>query len=265
LKELKNGIIGSNLKMLLATKTIVFCGFSLKDFDFNEIYKYIHSELGSSLPSAYFISLSGTNDEAEKFNLSIIKSEATQFFRSIRNRLVSQKMLLNPSVYTHIMYIHEIVHHEHMMTSDYFQKAKFEYKARIAFCLSYQDGILDSFSRLFDRQNTGEYLIPQYMMEIVDKYEKLVTEYKKKKQYKDVAYFAGYSIGLKMIFMFGMQDDSVIFPIFYILGYNGDIMSFDKFKKITRTGSFHKTAEKQISDMIGSLGNESILHHIPYL
>jgi len=55
--SLQNGIIGATLKNLLATKTVVFIGFSFGDEDFDQILKYLCDEMGDLFPHIYTVSL----------------------------------------------------------------------------------------------------------------------------------------------------------------------------------------------------------------
>ena len=50
-KQLQNGIIGATLKNILATKTVVFIGFSFGDEDFAQIMEYLRNEMGELYPS----------------------------------------------------------------------------------------------------------------------------------------------------------------------------------------------------------------------
>src|SRR5690606_30134800 len=65
-KNLQTGIIGSFLKTILATKVVVFVGYSFSDFDFNKIYNYLKKEMGNILPHCYIVTLDKTFEEKFK-------------------------------------------------------------------------------------------------------------------------------------------------------------------------------------------------------
>ncbi len=55
--ELQNGIIGATLKNIIATKTVVFIGFSFGDEDFNQIINFLRNEMGEIYPHIYIVTL----------------------------------------------------------------------------------------------------------------------------------------------------------------------------------------------------------------
>lgn len=56
-KKLRSGLIGSSLKLILATKVVLFLGYSFGDEDFNKIYNLLKKEMKGILPHAYIITL----------------------------------------------------------------------------------------------------------------------------------------------------------------------------------------------------------------
>ena len=56
-ERLQNGVIGAQLKSILATKTVVFIGFSFGDEDFSQIMKYLKNEMGSVFPHIYIVTI----------------------------------------------------------------------------------------------------------------------------------------------------------------------------------------------------------------
>ncbi|MBA3342049.1 MAG: SIR2 family protein [Gemmatimonadaceae bacterium] len=50
-KRLEGGLIGANLKMMLATKTIIYAGFSFNDDDLLRIHKFLSSEMRGRTPT----------------------------------------------------------------------------------------------------------------------------------------------------------------------------------------------------------------------
>jgi hypothetical protein len=54
-KQLERGALGAALKLMLATKTIVYVGYSFSDYDFLSIHRYISRELKEIAPVAYIV------------------------------------------------------------------------------------------------------------------------------------------------------------------------------------------------------------------
>ena len=65
-KSLRDGLIGSTLKLALATKTIVFLGYSMADPDFLRLWKIIQNELGDLVPAAYWVTLNPTTSRTSR-------------------------------------------------------------------------------------------------------------------------------------------------------------------------------------------------------
>ena len=70
LDQLRNGIIEATLKTFLATKTVVFVGFSFGGEDFNQIIDYLRKELGAIYPHIYFVTLDTSLKDRLKYQNS---------------------------------------------------------------------------------------------------------------------------------------------------------------------------------------------------
>ncbi|NIK61090.1 SIR2 family protein [Kribbella shirazensis] len=76
LEELKSNVMGAFLRQLLATKTVVFVGYSLTDWNFQRLYEALREDMKAYAPKAYMIS-PFPNPEAEKFNLTLLQTSAS--------------------------------------------------------------------------------------------------------------------------------------------------------------------------------------------
>lgn len=56
-RRLRSKLVGANLKMMLATKTVLFVGYSLRDQDFNRVYALLQHDMGELLPQAFILTL----------------------------------------------------------------------------------------------------------------------------------------------------------------------------------------------------------------
>ncbi len=78
--QLSNGVIGSYLKLMLATKTIVYCGFSFKDEDFLKIHELLSSEMRDIRPHSYIVTLDESSDTRfHEHGLTPIYTDGTHF------------------------------------------------------------------------------------------------------------------------------------------------------------------------------------------
>ena len=93
--QLSKGIIGSYLKLMLATKTIVYIGFSFKDDDFLKIQKLLSKEMKGLLPQSYIVTLDKSSDARfKKHGLIPIYTDGTHFLSVLKNRLIKQNQML---------------------------------------------------------------------------------------------------------------------------------------------------------------------------
>jgi hypothetical protein len=91
-----NALLFNKVRDLMATKTFLFTGYSLKDADFREIWGTITSRLGQFSKRAYALDPLATDDEISYWSqqgISIFRIRDTQFLEGLRNHFVEAKML----------------------------------------------------------------------------------------------------------------------------------------------------------------------------
>lgn len=96
-RNLRTGIVGSVLKVLLASKTVIFVGYSFEDEDFKRLYHVVNKELGKVAPHSFVVTLDETADEKlkeMKANATAIITDGTFFLQSIKAELVKRKLML---------------------------------------------------------------------------------------------------------------------------------------------------------------------------
>jgi hypothetical protein len=85
--RLTKGIIGSQLKLMLATKTIVYIGFSFKDDDFLKIHKLLSREMKDIRPQSYIVTLDKSSDARFlKHGLIPIYTDGTHFLSVLKKK-----------------------------------------------------------------------------------------------------------------------------------------------------------------------------------
>lgn len=86
-------IVTSLVKTLLSNKNVLFLGYSLNDSDFRRQYDELKDILGDYMPKSYaVVNNASTYDEAywNDKGLTIIKADATEFLRSLKNSFLGQ-------------------------------------------------------------------------------------------------------------------------------------------------------------------------------
>jgi hypothetical protein len=240
-EELNSGLIGANLKTLMSTKTILFVGYSFRDFDFLKVLEFLKKEMGNVFPHIYVVTLDDNiSDRISELDLTVIKTNGTFFFKSIKEHLENKGYLIP---YKNVSKIYEIEYLKmisHSALSDfYFDKRR---TSSIIYCLMYQDGIQHAIDYLKYKSKSGETYCPEDLYHQIELYIKDIRKkLSKAKNYMDLAYVDGYIQGLT-IPLFDREIEE--FPLFYIFGIgptNDTELVFETFaENIIR----HKTAEK---------------------
>lgn len=235
-KELKSGIIGSTLKTILATKAVVFIGFSFRDFDFNKIYDYLKKELKDVIPHCYIITLDKTfNETFDAEKVTVINTDGTYFISILRKHLEGSKYLLpkkNLSSVVQLAYLRSMIH---KTSEEMFMKNK---TSTGIYNLFYQDGVQHAFDYLFYHSKTGLTFNPHSISRSIDAYQSIKKTLLKHKNYQDLAYVEGYISGLHSILIDDIEAD---FPFLFIMGI-GPIFSVDEFKKLLKKQPIHHKA-----------------------
>jgi hypothetical protein len=261
--RLERGALGSALKLLLATKTIVYIGYSFTDQDFTTIKNYIMNELKDVAPKAYIVTLDLTSEERfKREGLHPIFTDATFFVSFIKKHLEGNGHYLADNRFDAIPEALDRVHREHeKLFASYRPIAKPE----IVYCAAYQDGLAHAFERICDMRKTGEYSHRCEVIEKVQKYERICSDKLKARRYVDVAYIDGYINALIYLLLDGA--DRRMMPFFYVYGLADQPTSFTRFKHdIKQSSSAHKAACAHAKKIVArQLGPNDVIHHTPFL
>lgn len=259
--SLNKGIIGSFLKTLLATKVLVFIGYSFGDDDFNRIQKYLENEMKGLIPHSYIITLDERAQERfENQNLTPIITDGSYFIDTLKQILVNDHTLIDENIFYYVDALLEVVQEIHSQVSE----ISFHKNPEIIYTLSYQDGLLHAFERILARKKTGEYSHPCHIISFINSYAKLRKEKIRKRAYFDAAYIDGYIEGL-MLLVVDEEERGKLSP-FYLFGHKGQIKSFNEYLEIIDSGiSFHKQARIQAEKLASKSMLETVPHHIPFL
>lgn len=263
--ELNSGLIGANLKTLMTTKTILFVGYSFRDFDFLKVLEFLKKEMGNVFPHIYIVTLDeNISERISDLDLTVINTSGTFFFKSIKEHLENKGYIIpykNVSKIYEIEYLKMISHRE--LSDFYFEERK---TSSIIYCLMYQDGIQHAIDCLDYKSKSGETYNPEDLHhKIQSYYHSIRKKLSKAKNYMDLAYVDGYIEGLTIPMIDEKTED---FPLYYIYGIgptNDKKLAFKTFKEnIIR----HKTAEKMGNKYFKqylNTDNEIIPDHRPFI
>lgn len=263
-EELTSGVLGGLLKTILATKSVVFIGYSFGDEDFNQIYDALIGEMADLMPHAYIVTID--NEAVEKFknmNLTPILTDGRFFISSLKKHLIEEGVILPDERLDHIPVMHECVYRHHQ---DVVSKFRTEDNPSIVYCLCYQDGLLHAFERMIAMKRTGEYSDPARLHGLLHTYDKhLKRECLERGIYHDVAYIEGYENGLAYLLM--NDDEREALPPFFAMGYEGEIRTLEEFADISQKAKELNTdAYEYALELTRKMdGTDLTFHHTPFL
>lgn len=259
-KKLSSNLIGGYLKTLLATKTILFVGYSFGDEDFNKIYRLLMSEMNNLAPHAYVVTINKEDEKKfDKLNITTIITDATHFIKVLKDHLISQKEMLPDKIFDGISQIHYEILLKHNQLYDIFNCKK---NPEVLFTGSYQDGLLHAFERIMTRMITGEYSNEQKIFRIIMNYEQIRKQRLKMKKYHDVAYIDGYINGLYYLIANDSQRKNL--PIYYLFGIKKSIKTLKEYKNLCKSAStLHKSSYNFAKKL--TVSEDLVIHHTPFL
>lgn len=265
-ENLSSGIIGSLLKTILATQTVIFVGYSFSDSDFTAIYDFVKTQMKSLHRQAYVVTPSAKDCErfaAEGF--IPIRTDGAYFFSRAKERAVSQHALLDDKIYEAASELLEAVEDEH---DELCQKVEFADCPEAIYAASYQDGMLHALERAIQMRGTGRYSNPGQLARTISGYLDWQKRKRQRRVYEDVAYIEGYINGLTYLLIPEEERAADDVPMYFIFGVDADIFSLSGFLELlTIHPSAHKAARRRAQRHVERLPDSGsmIFHHPPQL
>jgi hypothetical protein len=264
-KSLRDGLIGSTLKLALATKTIVFVGYSLRDTDFVRLWKLVHNELGDIIPTAYWVTLDPTSISGRiPKGLNVIQTDATFFLREIKRCLIEREVMIPDENWGNLLVLREVIRCEHALLHKHYQLDR---HPEMLFSAFYQDGVEHACGAIIHGAVGGKASHHCYIRQLLETYTQLQEERRRHRNYGDVAYIEGYMNGI--LYPALTKSNPEIFPKYYLFGTEGAITSFAQYRKLQRkAGELHKSAYKwaRKAAALYAVAKGSIaIHHRPFL
>lgn len=267
-RRLTHNMIGVLLKKILATKTVVFLGYSVRDDDFIYIMKSVQSQMQALGRTSYIVTLDDSEDAQNRYaelELIPIFTDGTHFIERIKEHLASTNCFLPDETFNDVEELLDDVYTAHFELFDVFSIFK---NPEIIICAFYQDGLQHGLERILRLKNSGIYSHTCKATETARKYMELRKKYLSMGRYDDVAYIDGYINAF--LFLAGQKYDDEILkappPLYYAMGYEGDIFTLKKYKKLIKEiPGFHKAAfafcRRTVDKFRGHEEEPIVMHH----
>jgi hypothetical protein len=265
-RSLTSGIMGSVLKTILATQTVVFMGYSLSDSDFNNIYDFVLKQMKGLHKQAYIVTPFKEDDDIlKKKNLKPIITDGTYFINQMKLHAINQGMLVSDDIYSHASSLLLLLKKEHSKLHEKYDCFK---HPQMIYTTSYQDGMMHALERALQLRKSGEYSHSCNIASVIDPYLEIQKDKRKNKNYEDVAYIEGYINSLTYILLRAEDNNHMIPPLYFAFGVNHDLMNHDDFKKVLhklpeKHKASYKVAVRSINKLLTTKGIR--FHHPPWL
>jgi hypothetical protein len=211
-ERLQRGVLGSSLKMMLATRTILYVGYSLRDDDFLRIHALLRNEMGQLLPHAYIVTLDRAGEERYRgLGITPIFTDATYFISVLKQHILQEGHLLDDDRFNGFAEMALEIIESHSQLQEKFNLVD---NPDVVYTWFYQDGLLHCLEKVLALQNTGSYSHICEVKQKIELYERIRKEKLQAKNYFDVAYVDGYINGL--FFLLADDDMQEALPLFYV-------------------------------------------------
>lgn len=265
-KRLNEKLIGGMLKTILATQTVIFVGYSMRDSDFQEIYGLVKTQMDLLHRQAYVVT--PFEDEAKRFEevgLIPIVTDGTYFLELVKNEAVTQELLLPDLAYVFSSYMLDDMEDEHLELNNKINNTDCP---EIIYAACYQDGVLHALQRIRKNKYSGEYSHPCRLDSLIGEYVRIQSDKRKEKRYTDVAYIEGYIRALIFHLQNCFEDDGFEIPKYFAFGAKNDLNCFEDFMEFVKENpDAHKASLKQAKRYLSTLNkpDEVVIHHPPWI
>jgi len=263
-QSINTGILGSQLKLLIATKKLVFFGYSFNDEDFNRLFSFVRSQLGDFMKKFYIVTLDKSNDDKWKeLGLEPIYTAGEYFLQVLIHKLQARGCLISDNIIGIVKAALNFTVRQHILLSN---RIKITNYPEVIFCLSYQDGLIRAFERFLHHVQYGESLCESAILNTLKIHKKLLKEKQSRKKWYDVAYLTGYLNG----YTFVIADDDVreSFPYYFDLSMHEEFSTFKEYKKsLTITERKRKSISEYASKFVKKFPDtdDIVVQHRPFL
>lgn len=265
-ERLDRGVLGAHLKSLLATRSTLFIGYSLRDDDFLQIYDSVRSGLSDFHRQAYFIAPNINAEDRERLhamNLHLIETDGTFFLSQIKKHATSNRCIASDELYDDLTNILDLVEEAHSWLHDKFNAVKYP---QILFCSWYQDGMTHALERMLRLRKTGKYSDLHQISHSLRAYFSYAKRYGKLKRFSDSAYCYGYSNAYLYASLTDEERKEFTPPLFFY--FKSEIQTAPQYQRaLKKLPTLHKTAFQFAQRIVQKNPHLSthVLHHMDQL
>lgn len=240
LRALASHALGGAVRHLLATHSVVFVGYSLRDDDIKDMIDILRSDLSTAARRCYFV------HPSEEFvppieGAEVLRTSAAWFVKLLDDALVSAGYLLPVEMYERLEILDQKLRRARTRSDKHLTPWRFPLAI---YNHAFHDGMADALEHTRAKRRSGSDRRHGDMLYRSKGYMEYAAKARKKRNYWDAAYAEGYSTGL---FALAVDEDDVsldIVPVYHCPGI-GETSSFNEVSGAIKGGAgTHKTAFK---------------------
>jgi len=265
-RSLSTGLVGTVLKSILATQTVVFVGYSFSDFDIQYIFNFVRKQLKGLKRQSYVVTTSAEEgDRFKRDGLIPIVTDGTYFIGQLKKHAVHSGALLSDDIYDDaegLRFVVNIAHNE--MHEEY----SFIDYPQLIYASAYQDGMMHALERMLNLRKTGEYNNEWRTRRIIDIYMGIRKEKLGCRAYEDVAYVDGYINSLLFTLLDKRTRKTARVPLYFAFGIDKDLLTLRDFAGVLpNLPQKHKASFKRALEYSKTQEGSSgpIFHHPVWL
>jgi NAD-dependent SIR2 family protein deacetylase len=204
-KRLNDGPLGAQLKSLIATKTIIYVGYSLSDTNYLRLLRNISRMMSGNIRQSYFVAptIDRSRLSSAPIPLVAIEADGADFFDQIREHFTKAGDILCEEAFDQCHSLLDRAATRHIATADAFLKTR---HPLLILALGYQDGLIHALQRIVRLRKKGDYHSTKRIQSRVGGYEVRQRELISKGDYWNAAYAMGYQAGL--LFLLIKNEDT---------------------------------------------------------
>lgn len=224
ISKLGQNVLGAHVKELLSSKTVVFIGYSLTDWNFRRIYDSLRSDMGKFAPKSYFVS-PFHSERAVEMGLHFLQTSGVKFLRGMKEQL-GYHCMISDDKYEEIRQLWE----DAAQADEVAKLVPLKTYPSVAYCWAYLDGLTDACFRISLRRGSGEYSNRHHVLERAKQYDGGAERAYDRGRYQDCAYMEGYTAAL--IVLLAEEEDRALenTPLYFLYGSETELRTEEDFK-----------------------------------
>jgi hypothetical protein len=258
LEALRSGALGTAARHLMATHSVVFIGYSMRDDDVKQVVEALHADLDTAARPVYFVH-PNTAFAAPLAGAEVLHTSAARFIELVDEALVKAGVLVHAGLYDYAEVLGSHLDEARMRIDERLPPWRFPLAI---FNHSYQDGFADALDHTIAARRSGEDRRHHYLQQKARGYDEARRKASAKREYWDAAYIEGYTSGLVAL---GAALRPREVPMYYCPGIGAE-RSYGKVARAIRAGRrTHATAYAWAAREASKLPEGMYFNHPPAL